>query len=301
VYFESIFTACVSLYKKQLGKEKEQIVRIDSTIVSLTTKLLNAGYHLKGGDADHVRQLKFTIGYANNIPEIAKFYHTQSYTSENIALKEVVLIQAEEDKESIKVFDRGITSRKTYDEFTEKNIQFISRLNTKAKYDVIHNQGTASTMSASTDTLTISSDAWCQLYGSSIKAKNLVRRIEAVITKTNETIVFVTNNKTLTAIEITELYKRRWDIEVFFKFIKHLLNFKHLLNRTENGIKVVLYATMIASVLLAAYKRAKNLTGYKIAKLKFENELEIEIVKELVLLCNGDLNKLNSILLSNAP
>lgn len=299
VYFENIYTTCVKLYKQQLGKEKEQIVRFDSTIVSLVTKLLNVGYHLKGGDADNVRQLKFTIGFANDIPEIAQFYHAQTYTSENIALKEVILLQAANDKKSIKVFDRGITSRKTYDEFTDNEIQFISRLNNNAKYDVIQKQDESISMPLSTETLTIVSDNWCQLYSTNGKAKNLIRRIEAVIKATNEPIVFITNNKTLTAIEITELYKLRWDIEVFFKFIKQLLNFSHLINRTENGIKVMLYATMITAVLLTAFKKTKNLEGYKIPKQKFENELEIEIVKELVILCDGNPNKLNEILLCN--
>lgn len=299
VYFENLYTTCVKLYKKELGKEKEQIVRFDSTIVSLVTKLLDVGYHLKGGDADKVRQLKFTIGFSNNIPEIAQFYHTQTYTSENVALKEVILLQAERDNKSIKVFDKGITARKTYDEFSDKRIQFISRLNNNAKYDVVRNHDIKIEMPLTTHTLTMVSDNWCQLYGTAGKAKHLVRRIEAIVKATDETIVFITNNETLTAIEITELYKRRWDIEVFFKFIKQLLNFKHLINRTENGIKVMLYATMITALLLAAFKKVKKLEGYKICKQKFENELEIEIVKELVILCDGNIDKLNEILLCN--
>ena len=60
LYFERLFESCVGIYKKEIGKEKEDIVRFDSTIVSLTTKLLSVGYHLKGGDADKFRQLKFS-------------------------------------------------------------------------------------------------------------------------------------------------------------------------------------------------------------------------------------------------
>jgi hypothetical protein len=300
VYFEKIFETCVQLYNKQLGKERENIIRFDSTIVSLTTKLLNVGYHIKGGDADKVRQLKFTIGFANNIPSIAHFYNKQNYTSENVALRETILIQAEEEKESIKIFDRGITARKTYDELTSKNIEFISRLNTNAKYKVVQAQNSKQKIPIETPSIIIVSDDWCQLYSSDAKSKFLIRRIEAVIKESNETIVFITNNKTLAATEITVLYKRRWDIEVFFKFIKHTLNFKHLLNRSENGIKVVLYATMTASILLLAYKKENHLSGYKIPKQKFNNELEIEITKGIITLCGGNPNRLNEILLCNS-
>ena len=155
-------------------------------------------------------------------------------------------------------------------------------------------------MPIETDTLTIVSDNWCQLYGQKMNPKHLARRIEAIKKDTNETIIFVTNIENLAAADITEIYKRRWDIEVFFKFIKQLLNFKHFISRNENGMKVVLYVTMIAAILLIAYKKENNLEGYKIAKQQFANDLEIEIIKEIVILCGGSIERLNEILLCNS-
>ena len=117
----------------------------------------------------------------------------------------------------------------------------------------------------------------------------------------NEPIVFITNIHNLSAAEVTEIYKRRWDIEVFFKFIKQLLNFKHLLNRSENGIKVVLYVTMIAAILLIAYKKTNHLKGFKIVKQKFEQELETIILKDLIVMCGGNPELLSSILSKRSP
>jgi IS4 transposase len=65
------------------------------------------------------------------------------------------------------------------------------------------------------------------------------RLIKAVIKKSNEKIYFVTNNFNLEAIEIASLYRQRWEIEVFFRFIKQQLNFCQLVNRNLNGIKVM--------------------------------------------------------------
>jgi hypothetical protein len=296
-YFERLFTACVQLYRNELGENKENVIRFDSTIVSLSTKLLNIGYNLKGGDAENYRQLKFTIGYSD-IPEIVHFYSGQTYSSENVALRETILQQAEQDEKRIKIFDRGITARKTYDKFSEKGIQFISRVNANARHD---KQTTNSSITIETTTLKIIGDEWCRFYGEgSVKSQHLFRRIEAIQIATNEPICFITNIENLTAEEIAELYKRRWDIEVFFKFIKQLLNFKHLISRNENGIKVVLYVTMIAAILLTAYKKLNNLNGFKIPKLKFLGELEIEIVKGIVTLCGGNPKKINEILLCNS-
>ena len=271
-YFEKIYASSVESYKKYLGKDSHALVRFDSTILALSTKLLEIGYQIRGGDAENFKQLKFTIGFSD-IPEVVHFFHEQKYTSENVALKQSILEQANKETETIKVFDRGITARDAYDEFTENNIQFVTRLNDKARYTLTVNN--KQQHSLQTPTLTIISDTWCYLFNSNKrKSKYPVRRIEAIHLESNESLVFITNIKALDAIEITEIYKRRWDIEVFFKFIKQLLNFKHLVNRSENGIRVVLYVTMIAAILLIAYKKINHLTGFKIAKQKFEQELE---------------------------
>jgi len=61
------------------------------------------------------------------------------------------------------------------------------------------------------------------------------------------------------------------NIEVFFRFIKQELNASHFLSVSENGIKVMLYMTLIASMLLLLYKKLNDL-GYKTAKWRFTKE-----------------------------
>ena len=301
-YFEKLFSNCASLYKEYLGKDQESIIRFDSTIVSLSSRLLKVGYDLKGGgNAANIRQLKFTIGYSNGIAEKVHFFSSQSHTSENVALKEAVLMQSVEDKSRTKVFDRGITSRNTYDELTENDIRFVSRLSEKAKYKIEQPARRSELLPAHTASLRIVSDDICHLFGNKgRKSKYLYRRIEAVRIKDEKLIVFITNNLELEPEDVTEIYRRRWDIEVFFKFIKQLFNFSHLVNRSENGIKVILYVTMIAAILLCAYKKETGQTGYKIPKLKFANELETQIIKYLISFCGGDPEKMNTILLYNS-
>ena len=65
----------------------------------------------------------------------------------------------------------------------------------------------------------------------------------------------ITINADYSATEIAELYKRRWEIEVFFKFIKQHLDFSHLLSRNENGMKVEMYMTLITAILLIVHKK----------------------------------------------
>ena len=123
----------------------------------------------------------------------------------------------------------------------------------------------------------------------------------ANISPDGEKIVFVTNINKMKAKEITQIYKSKWQIEIFFKFIKQYLNCNHLLNRSENGIKVVMYVTMITAILIAQYKNIHNLKGYKIAKRKFVQHLETDIIYNIVILCGGDAKKAKGLLYKKSP
>ena len=90
---------------------------------------------------------------------------------------------------------------------------------------------------------------------------------------------------------LAEWYRRRWEIEVFFKFIKQHLSASHLVSRSENGIKVMIYMTLIVAALIIVYKKLNGIGSYKIARLRFEIELENDIIQTIVTLCGGDPQK----------
>ena len=282
-YFEKLYNACVTIYGKEIGEQSSGLTRFDSTIVTLSSKLLKVGYQLKG-DAANIRQLKFTIGLSE-LPTAAHLFTEQKYTSENVALKEAILLHQPAKSNAIRVFDRGISSRKTHDKLIKDKIPFISRINPNSKYELIEKNRLEKEIE--TLTLNIYSDEWVYLFTEDGKSKYPVRRIRAIQKESEEEIVFVTSIPDLSALEITGLYKMRWGIEVFFKFLKQELNFSHLINRSENGIRVMLYATLIVAILLLVYKKKNNLTGFKIMKLKFVLELERNIMKDIVVMCDG--------------
>ncbi len=69
------------------------------------------------------------------------------------------------------------------------------------------------------------------------------------------------------------------------------LSLSHLVSRKENGMKVMIYMTMILACLIIVYKKKNNIIGFKIAKLKFCIELDNEIIKSIVTLCGGNPQK----------
>jgi hypothetical protein len=268
-------------------EETAKITRFDSTIVSLSTQLLKVGFQYARGDAKQLKQLKFTVGLSE-IPVCVKFFTEQRYNSENVALRESIIMHNPANKDSIRVFDRGVTARKTYDLLCEQTIPFISRIIPSAKVEEQASNQLSTPITSGT--LLITKDCAVKLFEEGgKKTKHTFRLIYATKTSDQTPIHFITNINDLSVENVAQLYKRRWEIEVFFKFIKQELNFSHLLNRSENGIKVVLYATLIAAILLMVYKKKNNIKGYKILKQKFVQELEMDITRDIVILCNGNV------------
>jgi len=74
--------------------------------------------------------------------------------------------------------------------------------------------------------------------------------------------------------EVPELYRRRWEIETFFKFLKQHLSYAHLTSRSENGIRVLIWMALITAVLLFWYKQETQIDrGWRSVKFWLAEEL----------------------------
>jgi IS4 transposase len=82
-----------------------------------------------------------------------------------------------------------------------------------------------------------------------------LRRIEVRRPDKNTPLILVTNDFDRPAHEIAALYKKRWDIELFFKWIKQNLRIKHFLGRSENAVKIQIYTALISYLLLQVFQR----------------------------------------------
>jgi hypothetical protein len=73
----------------------------------------------------------------------------------------------------------------------------------------------------------------------------------------SDTLLVVTDRMDLSADVVALIYQRRWQIEVFFRFFKHVLGCRHLLSHSRNGIQLQLYAAIIACLLIALWTGKK--------------------------------------------
>jgi hypothetical protein len=83
----------------------------------------------------------------------------------------------------------------------------------------------------------------------------LLRRIRFKDPKTGKTLVFLTNNTALPALTIAALYKSRWQVELFFKWIKQHLRIKRFIGNSENAVKTQIWCAVATYVLIAIVKK----------------------------------------------
>jgi hypothetical protein len=83
----------------------------------------------------------------------------------------------------------------------------------------------------------------------------VLRRISYFDAETDKRFVFLTNNFTLPALTIVRLYKCRWRIEIFFKWIKQYLRIKTFFGTTQNAVKTQIWIAISVYVLVAIIKK----------------------------------------------
>src|SRR5674476_476662 len=122
---------------------KHRIIRVDSSMIAETCNKLKKG--LSPGDKKDktpdkvVKQVKYTIAFDGLTACDFKVFTDPSYTSEDRAIPEVVLLNASKEGSTTNIytFDRGVCSSATFSSFNNANIHIVGRLKTDRRYDVV--------------------------------------------------------------------------------------------------------------------------------------------------------------------
>jgi hypothetical protein len=96
-------------------------------------------------------------------------------------------------------------------------------------------------------------------YYSAKKYPEHLRRIRFKDPESGKTLIFLTNNTALPVLTIAALYKSRWQVELFFKWIKQHLRIKHFLGNSENAVKTQVWCAVATYVLIAIVKKELQL------------------------------------------
>jgi hypothetical protein len=284
--YQAIYEQCSQLYDQSDLTHKYKITRVDSTMVAQTAAKLENGINV-GSNKIGRKQVKYTISLTDMFPSSVEMFTQQNYISENLTIPQAILKVIDKNKDNVFVFDRGVFSRDAFCELDSNGCSFVTRLHVGAKHLVVEDYNTQEPISV--NNLTVIKDQRVKLYRAGANIVDHSFRLIQTVDKKGIPFWFLSNRLDLTSEEIIHIYKRRWDIEVFFRFIKQELNFTHLISVNENGIRIILYMTLILAMLILIYKKINDF-GYKTAKRRFAMELEEIIDDYLIQYCGGDPN-----------
>ncbi len=115
-----------------------------------------------------------------------------------------------------------------------------------------------------------------------------LRRVKYYDQNSDRTFIFITNNTDLKAEEIAMLYKKRWEVELFFKWMKQHLRIKSFWGTSINAVKVQIYCAIIAYCLVAIVGNKLNVDRsiYEILQILSISLLDKTPVKEILTKCD---------------
>jgi hypothetical protein len=130
--------------------------------------------------------------------------------------------------------------------------------------------------------------------GSAAVYPDALRRVSYFDAITGKRLVFLTNNFTLPALTIAEIYKKRWAVELFFRWIKQHLRVKAFYGTSENAVKTQIWIAVSTYVLVAIVRKRVGIEGslYQILQILsltlFEITLILQALQEMG--CDNDLS-----------
>ena len=151
---------------------------------------------------------------------------------------------------AIYVMDRGYVDFRRLHAFHVAHAFFVTRTKSNMKYHRVYSWPVEKSKGIMADQ-TIALDGF---YTSKDYPEHL-RRISFCDPDTGKRLVFMTNNFTLPAETVAALYKKRWQVELFFKWIKQNLRIKHFYGTSENAVKAQIWIAVSVYVLVAIIKK----------------------------------------------
>lgn len=237
--YEAIFYQLLQRCRQASGRGKKfrfnnKLVSMDSTVIELCANLFDWAQFVCTKGAVKLHLLLDHDGY---LPSFAVI--TDRWTSDVEIARRM-----EFQPGSIVVFDRGYTDFAWFDRLTEQKVFFVTRAKKDWNFEVLQN-------------LPVRPE-WGELSHQVVRlgrgrhggGRHCFRRIELQVEGLDEPLVLLTNHMGFAMRTIGELYKERWQIELFFKAIKQNLRIKTFVGTSANALKVQIWTALIAMLIL---------------------------------------------------
>ena len=238
VLFHKLLARCQKLAPGHGFRFSNKLYSLDATTIDLCLKVFPWSHSQQSKGA-----IKLHVGldHAGMLPEFVAI--TDGKTHDITAGRALRL-----PKGSMVVFDKAYIDYQWFNSLNERGISFVTRQKRNARYEVIERRNVNKKQG-------LTSDQTIQMNGSkSVRCTIALRRIGYRDPDTGKHFVFLTNDFRLAASTIAQIYKARWQVELFFKWIKQNLKIKAFLGTSKNAVMTQIWVAMCVYLMLAYIK-----------------------------------------------
>jgi hypothetical protein len=228
-------------FKQVKFKIKSKIFLLDSTTISLCLSLFDWAKYKTAKGAVKMHTL---LDFDGNLPAYVNI--TNGKTADNKGAYDVPLL-----KGSVIVADRFYNDFSLLNIWDSKGVYFVIRHKENIQYNTIKENELPENRHQH-----ILVDEIIELKGNVSKEKypKKLRRVAVWDEVNSQTIEIITNQMTWTANTIGELYRSRWQVEIFFREIKQLLHIKSFIGTSENAVLIQIWTALITILILKVLK-----------------------------------------------
>ena len=246
--FYSMLKKCHNITQNTRFKFKNPLYALDSSIIDLCLSVFDWAKfrRTKGGIKLHcLLDLKTQIPAFNVITAAKK-------SDVKVAKQEAFPLIPD----SIITFDRAYVDFKLFQSYQNAKVFFVTRAKDNLRFELLGQQKIPKKKGLQFDQVVQIKDPKQRQ-----KYPGKLRLIGYFDHDKNKTYLFLTNNFKLAAITIAEIYKARWEVELFFKWIKQNLKIKTFLGTSKNAVLSQIWVAMIYTLLLAYIKFQTSFSG----------------------------------------
>ncbi|WP_411727831.1 IS4 family transposase [Methyloglobulus sp.] len=237
--FYQLYNRCAKHAPQHGFRFKNPLYALDASLIDLSLKLFPWSHYALGKGA-----MKLTVGLdlRGHLPAFVTV--TESKKADSECAKLLTL-----PKGGIIVCDRGYNDYGWYKSLTGQGVFYVTRQRSNATYEVIGHRAVPAKSG-------VISDSVIRYNSLRSRQKQLpdVRQVVYVDADTQKQYTFITNHFKLSAQTIADIYKQRWQVELFFKWIKQNLKIKSFLGTSKNAVMTQIWVAMCVYLLLAYLK-----------------------------------------------
>ena len=248
--FQSLYARCRAIAPGHKFRFKSPLLSLDASTIDLCAAMFDwARFRRTKGAV----KLHLLLDHDGHLPRYAVI--TDGKTSDIEVARRLDLPPG-----SIVVFDRGYNDYLWFTELTLFDVGFVTRMKENSLYQVTESRIARGRGVVRDEIIAI------RTKNDEIDQKPVrLRRIEFIDAEGKE-YVFLTNRLDLAATTIAEIYRQRWQIELFFKAIKQNLRIKTFVGTTENALHIQLWTALIA-ILMLRFLQLSSTWGWSLSNL----------------------------------